>query len=142
LVCICGHDDHDWETKVCVHKGCYCIEFIQAIGDDSVTFKHSKYLSQMEKTENKIRYILTNIKYSRNFPNKQFVFFYWQIANTLIINKSITQSIIQGLDDPETIRRCKQSLVNKNQELYGPFELTLLEQKEAKQLGIETWLVQ
>lgn len=142
MSCRCGHENHDWETKVCLSKGCYCIEFIPTTEENPVIFEHSKYISQMEKIEDKVRYILSNIKYSRNFPNKQFVFFYWQIANTLIINKSITQSIIHGLDDPESISRCKRKLVETNAEIYGPFEPTLIEEKEAKQTGIEMWCIQ
>ena len=142
MPCNCGHDDHDWETKVCLVKGCYCIEFIQAIESNPVIHDHSKYISQMETVSDKIRYILTNIKYSRNFPNKQFVFFYWQICNTMIINKPITHGIIYSLEDPEVIRRSKQKLVNNNKELYGKFELTAIEEAEAKQTGIMMWAIQ
>jgi len=142
MVCNCGHDDHDWETKVCMAKGCYCIEFIQATESNPVIFNHSKYITQMEKASDKVRYILTNIKYSRNFSNKQFVFFYWQMANILIINKPLTHSMIQGLEDPEVIRRAKQKLVMNNPELYGKFELTAMEEAESKQTGIELWCIQ
>jgi hypothetical protein len=143
LTCICGHDKHDWETHVCLDSSCFCIEFRLALGDGSIILDHVKYIRQIEKVSEKVKYILTNIKYSRNFPHKQFVFFYWRMADTLILNKSVmTESLMNSLEDPENITRSRQKLARDFPELYGPFDLTLIEERELKQTAMTMWAIQ
>ena len=141
MVCKCGHQNHDWETGVCMFKGFMCIKFDEAIGDDSVFHNHLKYLDQMEKTEDKVRYLLTNIKFLRNFPNKDFVFAYWVFCDGLKWNRIITKEAVRNLTDPESIRRVKQKLVEKNHDLYGPNNEIYIDEKISKQLGIMEYVI-
>ena len=142
MTCRCGHSDHDFETGVCVYPGCWCMKFEYANGDSSVFFNHTKYLNEMVKTEEKVRYLLTNIKFLRNYSNKNFVFAYWVFCDGLIWNKPLTQEVSKNLTDPETIRRSKQNLVQKNPEAYGEFNEDVTYEKAQKQLGIEEFLLQ
>jgi hypothetical protein len=143
MVCICGHDNHDRETDVCLEKRCMCIKYQLALGDGSVIHDHTKYIRQMEKVSDKVRYILSHVKFSRNFTHKQFVFFYWRMADTLILNKSVfTESLMHSLEDPENITRTRQKLVKDFPELYAPFDMTLIEEREYKQTGVMMWAIQ
>ena len=95
----------------------------------------------MEKAEDKVRYLLSNIKFLRNKPNKDFVFAYWVFCDGLIWNKPMTQEGARRLTDPETIRRAKQKLVEKNPEAYGPNNEEYIEEKNAKQFGIMEYVI-
>lgn len=130
MTCKCGHQDHDWETQVCLSSGCWCMKFEQAIGDNSVIPNHIKYLEQYEKVEDKVKYILTNIPETRNLKNKDFVFFYWHLVSKLNI---ISNEVIKSLDDPESIRRCRQLLVQHDIEKYGPTNQEHLTEKHKKE---------
>ena len=145
MVCKCGHSGNDHlfseGTEVCKIQGCWCMCFNEAIGDNSVFQAHQKYLEQMEKAEDKVRYLLSNIKFLRNKPNKDFVFAYWVFCDGLIWNKSMTQEVARRLTDPETIRRAKQKLVEKNPEAYGPNNEEYIEEKNAKQFGIMEYVI-
>ena len=141
LTCKCSHEKHDWETGVCLASGCWCMKYEEAVGDNSVFQAHQKYLEQMEKAEDKVRYMLSNIKFLRNKPNKDFVFAYWVFCDGLIWNKLLTQEGARRLTDPETIRRAKQKLVEKNPEAYGPNNEEYIEEKNAKQFGIMEYVI-
>lgn len=142
MVCQCGHDDHCWdEPTVCRNLDCKCERYVPVKEGQTVFQDHIKYLNQMEKTEEKVRYLLTNIKYLRNFPNKDFVFAYWVFCDGLIWNKPLTQAGVRNLMDPETIRRVKQKLVEKNPETYGPIAEDIVLEKEAKQFGIMEYVI-
>jgi len=137
MVCRCGHSDHAWdEPRVCKTPSCRCINYEEAIGDNSVMHNHLKYLDEMEKTEDKVRYLLTNIKFLRNFPNKEFVFAYWAFCDGFKWNRILTKEGVRNLTDPESIRRSKQKLVEKNPDLYGPNNEIYIEEKYDKQTGI------
>ena len=130
MTCKCSHENHDWETGVCVSPGCWCMKYDEAIGDNSILPKHQKYLEQYEQTEDKVRYILENIPETRNMKNKDFVFFYWHMVHRLNI---VNNEVIKQLTDPESIRRCRQLLVQHNKEKYGETNLEMTHEKYQKE---------
>ena len=131
MVCKCGHEKHDFETGICIYPGhCFCTEYREAVGDNSVIPRHQKYLEQYEKVDDKVKYILENIPETKEMLNKDFVFFYWLMVSKLNI---ISNEIISKLDDPESIRRCRQLLVQHNREKYGPKNEEFLTEKNKKQ---------
>ena len=130
MTCICGHE-HDWETGICKHPSpCYCTQYREAVGDNSVIPNHRKYLEQLKKVEERVRYILENIPETRNMKNKDFVFLYYDLVSKLSI---ITNDVIKRLDDPESIRRCKQLLAEENPDKYGGFNKDYLREKGLKE---------
>lgn len=134
MVCKCGHsgNDHVFSegTEVCNIQGCWCMCFNEAIGDNSVIPRHQKYLEQYEKTEDKVRYILENIPETRNLKNKDFVFFYWHMVHKLNI---VNNEVIKHLTDPESIRRCRQLLVQHDRDRYGETNQNTSNEKHLKE---------
>ena len=63
-------------------------------------------------------------------PNKDFVFLYYSLFNKLNI---INNQSIKELVDPESIRRMKQELVEKDYNKYGPTDEETIYQKQLKQ---------
>jgi len=139
MPCKCGHYNHDWESQVCLFPGCDCLQFDEAIGDNSVIPRHQRYLEQLEKVEDKVRYILENIPETRNMKNKDFVFFYWHMVSRLNV---ISNEIISKLDDPESIRRCRQLLVQHNKEKYGETSQDFTDEKKLKENGTYQYVME
>lgn len=127
MTCVCGHVDHAWtEPTVCKNLNCKCEKFVQATPDNVIVHEWDKYVLEMKHVTDQVRWVLTNLRYTRNLENKQFVDFFRSKVNDA---------------DPETVRRTKQKLVETSPDLYGPFDATELEnQKAFKQLGIEEWV--
>ena len=130
MVCECGHQQHDWETGVCIYPGCLCMELREVKHNESVIPKHQLYLDQLKGVEDKVKYILENIPETRNLKNKDFVFLYWHLVSKLNI---VNNEVIKRLDDPESIRRCRQLLVQHNEEKYGPTNQEHLTEKALKE---------
>lgn len=129
MVCICGHDDHAWsEPTVCSDLYCKCEKYVEATPENPVDPKWEQYVLEMNSVKGKVQWLLDNIKFLRNYPNKLFVDWF----RTKVYDA-----------DPETVRRTKQKLVEDAPGRYGPFEASELEmQKQLKQVGIEEWLTQ
>ena len=128
MVCTCGHEVHAYTVPtVCKDLDCNCENYLEATPDNPVDPKWKCYVDEFTTTTAKIQWLLQNVKFLRNYPNKLFVdWFRVKVYNS----------------DPETIRRTKQKLVENFPGKYGPFEAPELEmQKQLKQVGIEEWLV-
>ena len=139
MVCQCGHSQHDWETGVCIYPGCWCMEYAELKNEETVIQRSQKYLDQLEQVEDKVKYILENIPESRNLKNKDFVFLYWHLVSKLNI---ISNDIIKRLDDPESIRRCRQLLVQHNKEKYGATNQEHLTEKVLKESGTYQYVME
>lgn len=127
MTCVCGHDKHAFdEPTVCSTLSCNCEKYIEASEYNPVVQQWDTYVSEMRSVTDKVKWVLTNLKYTRNLNNKQFVdFFRSKVSNS----------------EPETVRRTKQKLVETNYAKYGPFDAIELEQqKQFKQLGIYEWV--
>ena len=107
--------------------------------NESVIPRHQKYLEQYEKVDDKVKYILENIPESKEMKNKDFVFFYWHLVSKLNI---INNDIISRLDDPESIRRCRQLLVQHNPEKYGPKNQEHLTEKALKESATYSYVLE
>lgn len=113
--------------NVCSNISCTCFNYENADEYNPVIMEWDKYVEEFDTAKEKIRWVLENLKYTRNLKNKKFVDFF---------RKRITDY------DPETIRRTKQKLVETNYERYGPFNAEQFEmEKQFKQLGIEEWVL-
>jgi len=125
----CGHDAFhaDTEPRVCSILDCNCSHFIEATIESQIMPGYQKYLNGIETTKDQVKWVLENLKFTRNFRNEMFVDFF--------------RSKVRKAD-PETIRRSKQYLVARNHDRYGAFNPTLLEEKAYKQLAIEEWVTQ
>lgn len=139
MVCECGHLNHDWETQVCTFPGCWCMEYEELKDNQTVIPRHQKYLEQLEKVEDRVKYILENIPETRNMKNKDFVFLYWHLVSKLNI---ISNEIIFGLDDPESIRRSRQALVQHNPEKYGPTDQEHIDEKNLKESATYSYVLE
>ena len=128
MTCICGHDDHAFtDPTVCKNLSCNCEEFIEATPDNPVPPKWQSTVEEFDTTKAKLIWLLDNIKFLRNYPNKEFVDWYRQKVQNV---------------DPETVRRTKQKLVQGNPGRFGIFEAPELEmQKQLRQVGIKEWLI-
>ncbi len=124
MTCVCGHEKHAFsEPTVCTVISCYCEKYREATPENPVIHKWTKYVEDFNTVKEKVSWLLENIKFLRNYPNKKFVdWFYSKVDNS---------------KDPETIRRTKQKLVQTDPEAYGPFNPELLTEKAYKQLAIE-----
>ena len=98
--------------------------------NESVIPRHQRYLDQLIGVEAKVRYILENIPETKDLKNKDFVFFYWHLVSKLNI---ISNEVIKKLDDPESIRRCRQLLVQHNPEKYDSSNQEHLTEKALKE---------
>ena len=88
----------------------------------------------------KIKYLLTEIPTFRNLSNKQFIFAYWHYNNGFCPGMKLDIPTYHNLTDPETIRRCKQKVVENNPTLASGG--TMNSQKKIKKSAIEDWLIQ
>ena len=88
----------------------------------------------MNDIRNNIKYILDNFPFTRNFDNLSFYKFYEPI-----INKTV--KLEDCKTDPESVRRCKQLLVEKYPDRYGPTYPALIQKKMAKQVKITKMVV-
>ena len=128
MVCVCGHDKHAFdEPTVCCDLSCTCEHYLEATPANPVDPKWETYVKEMNTIKGKVSWILDNVKFLRNYPNKLFVDWF--------------RSKVYDAD-PETVRRTKQKLVETWPDAYGPFIGSEIEmQKQLKQIGIEEWLV-
>ena len=94
--------------------------------------KESKVFRATRARQDRVRYILENIPESRNMKNKDFVFLYWNLVSKLNI---VSNEVIKTLDDPESIRRCRQLLAQHNKEKYGATNQEHLTEKALKESG-------
>ena len=127
MTCICGHEEHACDLPtVCKTISCNCEKFVESTPENIVIQNWDSYVNQMKHTTDQVKWVLENLKYTRNIKNKKFVdFFRAKIEDA----------------DPETVRRTKQYLVQHDYANYGPFNSPKLEQEKAfKQLGIEEWV--
>ena len=77
MVCICNHDKHAWnEPTVCSDIFCNCEKYVEATQDNIVINQWDKYVEQMNSATKQIRWVLENIKYTRNLDNNHFVKFF------------------------------------------------------------------
>jgi hypothetical protein len=93
----------------------------------------------MEKLKDKIEYILKNIPAFRNLTNKQFVFAFWHYNNNFTTGMQLDGRTYLALPDPESIRRCRQKIVQNNPEL-GPNDEKFIDEKIHKEYGILQWV--
>ena len=128
MTCICGHTNHAFsDPTVCLDLDCRCEKFIEATPENPVPPNWKGYVDEYDTVSKKLIWLLDNVKFLRNYPNKLFVDWF-------------RQKVYDA--DPETVRRSKQKLVQKNPGRYGPFDAPELEmQKQLKQLGIEEWSI-
>ena len=126
MTCVCGHNEHAFdEPTVCKDIFCNCEQYLQSAGDDQMIAHWDKYIKEMDDIKKQVRWVLTNLKYTRNLNNDDFVDFF---TSKMHCRKY------------ETIRRSKQALARSNKALYGKFECPELEKEMAfKQLGITEW---
>ena len=137
---------HDFSTGVCRKKGCYCMQYVEAIGFDSILTQIKIGLDKLDEITDKEKFLLENLSFLRNTTNQEFVFYYWLLVdgmndrNVLEIMKQLFR-FKDKLTEPESIRRCKQKLVNRYPESFGPFDINLIKQKESRQSVFEEWVV-
>lgn len=122
--------------NVCTSRNpmCMCDRFESATEERPVINLHQKYLEQMEKVSEKVKYILINFPELRESGNKEFVFNYWFLCDGL--KSGLDKIVIDRLVDPEIIRRAKQKLVEENSQKYGPTKEKVRAAKQQKYWGI------
>ena len=89
---------------------------------------------RLSEVRNNIMMILEKYDYTRNFDNLSFYKFY-----ECIIHKTVR--LDDAKTDPESVRRCKQLLVEKYPYRYGPTDPVLRLKKMDKQVRITKMVV-
>jgi len=144
----CKHTEEEHastDPRVCKRINCNCIGYKE---NNLIPIDYQVQLAILLKVKHKIRWILENCKFSRNFNNKYFIFFYWQLCDSLFPGTKITPDVTKNLTDPEVIRRAKQLLVKAeepdswNYKKYGPFTPNVEEAKIFKQYLIEEFVTE
>ena len=97
-------------------------------------------MSTFSNVADKIKYLLDEIPKFRDLTNKQFVFAYWHYNNNFCPGMKLEIPVYSKLTDPETIRRCKQKVVENNPSLAASDEFSNL--KNTKKIAIEDWVTQ
>lgn len=144
MVCICGHDKHAWtDPTVCCDVKCQCTQFREASEERPVIVLSQKYFEQYEKIQDRMKWVLDNWRWFRNYTNKDLVIMWWKFINNWDSKKQLMNNhIYDKLDEPETITRVRRLLVEKNPELYGPFLPSIQEHKIIKQYGIMEFVIE
>ena len=88
----------------------------------------------MSDVRNNIISIMEQFDFTRNFDNLSFYKFYENFIHC-------TVRLDDAQTDPESVRRCKQLLVEKNPDRYGPTDPVLIQKKMAKQVKITKMVV-
>src|SRR5690349_19603305 len=112
MVCRCGHEDklHAFtEPTVCRDIDCKCQNFIPATCERPVIHLSDKYVEQYEKMRDKMKWVLENWRWFRNYTNKDIVIMWWKFVNGYDLYKqTMTNEIYKKLDEPESITRCRR----------------------------------
>ena len=88
----------------------------------------------MNDVRNNIISIMERFDYTRNFTNLDFYKFYeCAIHSTVRLDDAKT--------DPESVRRCKQLLVERYPDRYGPTDPDLIQKKRDKQFKTKKMVV-
>jgi len=145
-VCRCSHDAklHSYEEPtVCSIISCRCVNFISAKVQQPVISYIDTTKQQFKTIKDKMRWILENFKWFRNYTNKDLVIAWWHFVNQVDLRKHIlSKENYYKLDEPETVTRSRRLLVELNPELYGPFLGTYEEHKLMRQYGIEEFITE
>ena len=88
----------------------------------------------MSDVRNNIISIMERFDFTRNFDNLSFYKFYENFIHC-------TVRLDDAKTDPESVRRCKQLLVERYPDKYGPTDPVLIQKKMAKQVKITKMVV-
>ena len=88
----------------------------------------------MNDVRNNIISIMERFDFTRNFDKLSFYKFYENFIHC-------TVRLDDAQTDPESVRRCKQLLVEKYPDRYGPNDPVLLQKKRDKQFKIKKMVV-
>ena len=136
----CNHHHAETQPHVCTLLQCACDENSFEAHEEKKSFQYYvSVIEQFETVHEKIKYLLEEIPEFRNYSNKQFVFTYWHYNNNFCPGMRLEIPIYQELIDPETIRRCKQKVVEQNP-LLASDEKTK-SSKNIKKTAIEEWVM-
>ncbi len=138
----CGHlHRSDDDTKVCTLLSCMCdiTKFQPEIETQTLDYYQS-VLKTFTKVADKVQYLLTEIPEFRNLNNKEFLFAYWHYNFGFCPGMKLEVPVYHKLTDSETIRRCKQKVVEENPELAASSEVASF--KGIKKTAIEEWITQ
>ena len=96
----------------------------------------SSTVAGLKNTHDVVFQILQQIPDSRELTNKEFVFFYWHYTAHYVVPPQVRAM----LTDPETVRRVKQKILEKEHPDWKPKDQELTEAKLMKKWGVEEWV--
>lgn len=136
----CTHPHATTEPQVCTWLNCNCDEnsFQPYIEKKSFQY-YTSVIAKHNAIHKTIKYLLTEIPEFRNYSNKDFIFTFWHYNNGFCPGMKLEIPMYKELVDPETIRRCKQKVVEENPELEAD---KIQSFKNTKQKAIEEWVTQ
>jgi hypothetical protein len=138
----CSHYHAATEPHVCTLLNCKCDENTFEPYQERRSFQYyTSVIEQFETLYDKIKYLLEEIPELRNYGNKDFVFAYWHYNNNFCPGMKLEIPVYKELNDPESIRRCKQKVVENNPHLKSTDE-SLNNAKSTKKIAIEEWVTQ
>ena len=132
-----GISDNVCKTDV----GCTCYNFEPDLPDFPQLNEIDRYMQQFDDINGKMKWVLENLKFFRNYNNTEVIFAWWKYINHYdAFRMVLTADLYFKLDLPESITRTKRIWVEKDMDKYGPFVPSVTEQKVYKQYAIEQYL--
>ena len=148
-LCTCGHprsqhtffkSDNNIELCACLGDQIFCKCSKYQIRDyyDDMLAHIDRYLQPMSKLVYKMQWVLLNLKFFRNYPDKYLPMAWWYYINHWDLwHEPLTPSIYQKLDDANDITRARRRWRNYDRKhltnLYLPFEPTIEEEHQYRQ---------
>jgi len=122
---------------ICSDIHCFCRQIEEL---NQIRESYKKYTESIQTIHDKIKWLLENIPAFRELENKQFIFAFWHYEHNFCPGMVLDMQTFVKLEDPETIRRAKQKIVENNPDL-GPTNDKLLIEKACKKGALEEWIV-
>jgi len=114
VFCVSCNHEHKFNDGIlnCSEKFCFCQRFINS--DALILTDHQKMFDKLKTIKDKIKYMYEKIGGFENFSNKAFIFAYWHYNNRFCTGMLLDVKTYNYLEDPESIRRCRQKFCADN----------------------------
>lgn len=143
-------DAHTTQLTCCTGKeyACKCTKFV-AINPELPRYLQDidSYMAKFEHIAERMKWVLENLKWFRNYSDKFVPFAWWYHINHWDCwHEPLTPTIFSKLDAADAITRARRIWREydrkHNTNMYLEFEPTITEQKQFKQLAIEEFVTQ
>ena len=141
--CICGHVNHaPTEPRVCIEEVyCQCPRYRPSDNYSPFLSDIDKYMKEFDEWEDKMRWVLNNLKFFRNYSNTELVIAWWQYIwpRWNPFEEFLTEQTFKAIcaeAKPEAITRARRLMVEPETENFQQFEPDKVEKKILKEYDI------